>query len=85
MYKDGTPVPLTTKGCMKTTKLLWVLASSDDEDDLLAVGTTSTTPDPPWLKEFNMYIDSLETLPAGMSLTTFWGVSPMYIIYFELY
>ena len=68
---NTTPVPIKSK----LGKLLREL--SDDEDDNHAGSGSVTTEDPerPWLRDFRIYLDTVEHIPDGWSTITWWGVS----------
>lgn len=46
--------------------------TSDEEDDTPAAPTASSTK--PWQREFRLYLDGQDTVPAGMPLIKWWGV-----------
>jgi hypothetical protein len=46
---------------------------SDDKDENLGVPSTSSAT--PWKEEFGKYYDAVDTLPEGMSVVEWWGVS----------
>lgn len=77
MYSvDGAPAAAAKK-CNK--KLVQLLAenSTDDEMDALSMSATPL-PDSdthkPWLHEFQQYLDRIDEVPNGMTITKWWGV-----------
>lgn len=54
---------------------------SDDEDD--SEGLLASSDCVPWLEEFRKYYDANDTVPGGMSIIEWWGVSITYILLFS--
>jgi len=86
MYGTGTASskPAERKrGNQKLAKLF--AAVSDDEDDDPSSPAPTSTPvstaeeiehaSKPWLREFKLYLESIDEIPEGMSKITWWGVS----------
>lgn len=58
----------------------WKAATSDTESDSdkrpeTQSPVTSAAPSEPWLQAFNLYIDSVDEVPKGMTTVQWWGVS----------
>lgn len=76
---DGAPPAAAKKGNKKLARLL---AEDSTDDEMEAPGRRSTSatplPDPdthkPWLREFKQYLDGVDEVPNGMSITKWWGV-----------
>ena len=64
----------------KKNKKLACLLAEDSTDDEIDAPSTSATPslDPnthkPWLREFKQYLDGVDKVPTGMTITKWWGV-----------
>ena len=91
MYGEGTTSSRPTerkRGNQKLAKLF--AAVSDDESDVPTTPAPSSTPisvgediediSKPWMREFKLYLDSVDELPEGMSKITWWGVSYNYLL-----
>ena len=74
--EDGDPTS-PKKKTSKISKLLRELSSDEDED-----GKEDEAADQsPWLKEFNLYLNSGHSCPTGMSIVQWWGVSALTLYY----
>jgi len=51
---------------------------SDNSDD----GIMSSDPSKPWLTEWNLYVQTHEIMPKGMTMVKWWGVCSVYILIF---
>lgn len=77
MYGAAGAPPATVK---KRNKKLARLLAQDSTDEEMDIPSTSATPSPdsdtnkPWLREFKLYIDGVDEVPNGMSITKWWGV-----------
>jgi hypothetical protein len=81
----NTPQPLEKgkTGHGKVKVLLWELESHDEDENLFAHSTPSSSssdPAKPWLKEFHYYLNSFDEIPEGMSIVQWWGVSCIIIL-----
>lgn len=78
LYGAGGAPPAAVKKVNKKLARLLAVDSTDEETD---VPSTSATPSPdsdnnkPWLREFKLYIDGVDEVPNGMTITKWWGVS----------
>lgn len=74
MYgEDGDPAS-PKKKVSKIGKLLRELSSDEGEG-----GEEDEVADQsPWLKEFNLYLNSGHSRPSGMSIIQWWGVSALF-------
>jgi hypothetical protein len=76
---DGAPPAAVKKGNKKLARLL--AEDSDEEMDVPLAETVTVTQSPdsdtnkPWLREFKQYIDGVDEVPNGMTITKWWGVS----------
>jgi hypothetical protein len=72
----GAPLAAVRKGNKKLAQLL----TEDSADEEMDVPSTSATPSSqsnihkPWLCEFEQYIDGVNKVPNGMTVTKWWGV-----------
>ena len=77
MYRVAGAPPATVK---KHNKKLTQLLAQDSTDEEMDIPLTSATPSPdsdtnkPWLREFKLYIDGVDEVPNGMTITKWWGV-----------
>lgn len=69
----GAPPAAVKKGNKKLARLL-AEDSTDEEMDPSTPVTPSDT-SKPWLREFNRYIEGVDEVPNGMTITKWWGVS----------
>ena len=73
---DGAPPAVDKKVNKKLARLL----AEDSTDDEMDAPSTSATPLPesdthkPWLHEFRRYLDGVDEVPNGMTITKWWGV-----------
>ena len=78
LYSAGGAPPAAVK---KVNKKLAQLLAVDLTDEDMDVSSTSAMPSPdsdnnkPWLCEFKLYIDGVDEVPNGMTITKWWGVS----------
>jgi hypothetical protein len=78
----GAPPAAVKKGNKKLARLL----AEDSTDEEMDVPSTSATPLPdadthkPWLCEFKAYINGVDEVPNGMTITKWWGVRLFIII-----
>lgn len=74
----GAPQAAVKKGNKKLARLL----AEDSTDEETDVPSTSGSANPlldsdahkPWLREFNAYINGVDEVPNGMTITKWWGV-----------
>ena len=77
LYGENGASPAAVK---KNNKKLTRLLSEDSTDDKIDPLSTSATPSPnpnthkPWLCEFKQYLDGVDEVPIGMTITKWWGV-----------
>jgi len=73
---DGAPAAAAKKRNKKLARLL----AEDSTDDEMDAPSTSATPlldsdtHKPWLCEFQQYLDGVDEVPNGMTITKWWGV-----------
>jgi hypothetical protein len=72
MYGEEGSAPPPKKKTGKIYKLLHELSSDEDED---GYGDEGVDTQSPWLKEFNLYINSPTSVATEMSIIEWWGVS----------
>ena len=72
---NGTPPVTIKKGNKKLARLL-AEDSSDDEMSAPSMSTPSVGSEAPkpWLHEFKVYLDGIDEVPNGMTVTKWWGV-----------
>jgi hypothetical protein len=89
MYGNSASAPSKKgKSVGRFNKLLRELRTDSDSDDTDRNDTPSASaaslePKEPWSKEYNMYINTIDEIPEGMTITQWWGVSLTY--YFSFY
>ena len=70
----GAPPAAVKKGNKKLARLL-AEDSTDEEMDAPSTPVTPSDTSKPWLREFNRYIEGVDEVPNGMTITKWWGVS----------
>ena len=75
MYGENGGPTLPKKNKDKLPQLLHELSS--DEENSLEEGDHAVDPQSPWLKEFNLYLHSSTSVPEGLSIVQWWGVSKL--------
>lgn len=68
-----TQTPRTTKPTTDRSGLR-ALTPDDDDDDESNLTQTHVDPEKPWLDEYNLYFNTRESLPPGMTTIEWWGV-----------
>jgi hypothetical protein len=48
--------------------------SSDEDSDSECEAAAPIDPKEPWMREFNLYLNTTETVPKDMSIIQWWGV-----------
>ena len=51
----------------------------DDTSEEEEVTVAASDPSKPWLEEWNLYIQTHETVPEGMGIVCWWGVHSFYL------
>jgi hypothetical protein len=77
MYGEAGAPPAAVKKSNKKLAQLLAEDSTDEEMDvpLAATPLPDSDTNKPWLREFKQYIDGVDEVPNGMTITKWWGVS----------
>ena len=68
--KSGGPSRVKTKALLRELS-----DDEDDRDNLSIMSSTPPNPEKPWLKEFNDYLNTKDSLLDGQTIVQWWGVS----------
>jgi hypothetical protein len=78
MYGEAGAPPAAVKKHNKKLARLLAEDSTDEELDVPLAATplpADSDTNKPWLREFKQYINGVDEVPNGMTITKWWGVS----------
>lgn len=61
-------------GSGKLANILQELSSDEGDSDSEFETEDPVNPKAPWMQEFNLYLNTTETVPKDMSIVQWWGV-----------
>ena len=75
MYGVAGAPPAAVKKRNKKLAQLLAEDSADEDSEMASTPSPDIDANKPWLWEFKQYIDGVDEVPNGMTITKWWGVS----------